>query len=130
MSEPKRVQLSRRKGYKKPAGAVVVSRPSKWGNPYRVAPHGDAWTIWLRQADGSEIWSKRTYGTRDLAAYEAIAAFRANLIRGSRDPAQLLSFALDDAKRELAGHDLACWCRPDQMCHADVLLQLANGGVP
>lgn len=27
---------------------------------------------------------------------------------------------------ELRGKDLACWCRLDQMCHADVLLKLAN----
>jgi hypothetical protein len=26
----------------------------------------------------------------------------------------------------LRGHDLACWCRLDQPCHADVLLELAN----
>lgn len=26
----------------------------------------------------------------------------------------------------LRGKDLACWCRHDQPCHADVLLELAN----
>lgn len=36
-AHPMRVQLSRRKGYRKPAGTVVVSRPSKWGNPYRAS---------------------------------------------------------------------------------------------
>ena len=30
------------------------------------------------------------------------------------------------ARQELRGHDLACWCRLDQPCHADVLLQIAN----
>ena len=30
----------------------------------------------------------------------------------------------------LRGHDLACWCPLDQPCHADVLLELANGGDP
>jgi hypothetical protein len=40
---PKRVQLSRKRGWRKPPGAVVVvSRPSRWGNPYRVADHGRA----------------------------------------------------------------------------------------
>jgi hypothetical protein len=29
---------------------------------------------------------------------------------------------------ELRGKDLACWCRLDQPCHADVLLELANTG--
>ncbi|SII07108.1 Uncharacterised protein [Mycobacteroides abscessus subsp. abscessus] len=32
-----------------------------------------------------------------------------------------------DRMTELAGHDLACWCPLDQPCHADVLLELANG---
>ena len=27
---------------------------------------------------------------------------------------------------ELAGHNLACWCRPGTPCHADMLIQLAN----
>jgi hypothetical protein len=27
----------------------------------------------------------------------------------------------------LRGKDLACWCPLDQPCHADVLLELANG---
>ncbi|RYD50169.1 MAG: DUF4326 domain-containing protein [Verrucomicrobiaceae bacterium] len=26
------------------------------------------------------------------------------------------------------GRNLACWCKSDQPCHADILLQLANGG--
>jgi hypothetical protein len=35
---------------------------------------------------------------------------------------------LDQARRELAGRDLACWCPLDQECHADVLLAAVNGG--
>jgi hypothetical protein len=27
---------------------------------------------------------------------------------------------------ELTGHDLMCFCPPDQPCHADVLLEIAN----
>jgi Domain of unknown function (DUF4326) len=37
---PRRVQLRRSKGWRKPPNTVVVSRPSKWGNPYRVADYG------------------------------------------------------------------------------------------
>jgi len=29
-------------------------------------------------------------------------------------------------RRELKGRDLACWCKPDESCHADVLLEIAN----
>jgi len=30
---------------------------------------------------------------------------------------------------ELRGKNLACWCRLDQPCHADVLLELANAPI-
>jgi hypothetical protein len=33
-----------------------------------------------------------------------------------------------DAEIQLGGRDLVCWCPLDQPCHADVLLDLANGG--
>jgi Domain of unknown function (DUF4326) len=33
---PERVRLSRAKGWRKPENAVVVSRPTRWGNPYRT----------------------------------------------------------------------------------------------
>lgn len=33
-----------------------------------------------------------------------------------------------DARLELAGLNLACWCRPQLACHADVLLALVNEG--
>jgi hypothetical protein len=33
---------------------------------------------------------------------------------------------IDDVKRELKGKNLACFCRLDQPCHADVLLGIAN----
>ena len=50
----------------------------------------------------------------------AAARFRADLYAGR------LRVTVADARRELAGHDLACWCPPDQACHADVLLEVAN----
>jgi hypothetical protein len=28
--------------------------------------------------------------------------------------------------RQLRGKNLACWCKPGQPCHADILLELAN----
>lgn len=36
MTEPKRIQLRRTKGWRKPKGAIVVARPTMWGNPYAV----------------------------------------------------------------------------------------------
>lgn len=31
----------------------------------------------------------------------------------------------EDAKRELKGKDLVCWCSPKR-CHADILIKIAN----
>jgi hypothetical protein len=31
------------------------------------------------------------------------------------------------AREELAGRDLLCWCKPGEPCHADVLIEVANG---
>lgn len=33
---------------------------------------------------------------------------------------------VDQARAELAGVDLACWCKEGQPCHVDVLLEVAN----
>ena len=40
MTTPQRVQLRRTKGWRKPGGAIVVARPSKWGNPFTVGEYG------------------------------------------------------------------------------------------
>ncbi len=50
-------------------------------------------------------------------AAEAIAAYRDYLAR---------SAYRDEIREELAGKDLACWCKPGAPCHADVLLEIAN----
>lgn len=36
MTAPQRIQLRRTKGWRKPDGAVVVARPTRWGNPFPV----------------------------------------------------------------------------------------------
>ena len=33
---PVRIQRSRKKGWRKPEGSVIVDRTSKWGNPFKV----------------------------------------------------------------------------------------------
>jgi hypothetical protein len=37
-----------------------------------------------------------------------------------------LKVSIEDARRELKGRDLACWCSLDGPCHADVLIEIAN----
>ena len=38
----KRIQRKRTKGWRMPAGAVYVGRPTVWGNPFKVGIDGDA----------------------------------------------------------------------------------------
>ena len=37
-----------------------------------------------------------------------------------------LHFTVEDVKREMRGKDLMCWCKLGDLCHADVLLRVAN----
>lgn len=111
---PQRIQRQRTKGWRMPEGAVYVGRPSKWGNPfdYRVTMSDD-----------------------DISAVEArqfvTDAYRDRLADSDRHPGDPLyegAPTYGEIRSELTGRDLACWCPLDQSCHADVLLEIANGG--
>jgi hypothetical protein len=45
-------------------------------------------------------------------------------VRFACEVAPLLDHA--ELRAELRGKDLACWCKLNEQCHADVLLELAN----
>jgi hypothetical protein len=111
---PQRIRLSRAKGWRKPAGAIVVARPTKWGNPWRVKRWMNGWAVFGR---GEFTWVDG-WAEADARA-EAVAKF-SRLVRGTTYARQ--------AEIELAGHDLCCWCPLDQPCHAAVLLDIANQG--
>lgn len=108
---PKRIQLSRKAGWRKPEGAIVVSRPSKWGNPYTVDHYRS-----IPSYEDMDIWDLRYMATSDFGGMVA-----GKWGRQHRYP------PLAEIRAELAGKDLCCWCPLDQPCHADVLLELANG---
>jgi len=38
MKTPQRIQRKRAKGWRMPPNTVCVTRPSKWGNPFRIEP--------------------------------------------------------------------------------------------
>jgi hypothetical protein len=102
---PRRIRLSRRPGWRKPPGTVVVARPSRWGNPFRVgAGVAASWGL------GPDMT------VADLG--HAVDLFRQHV---AGDPAYRAA-----ARMALAGRDLACWCPPGQPCHVDVLLSVAN----
>jgi hypothetical protein len=110
---PDRVQLRRTKGWRLPAGAVVVSRPSRFGNPWRVKKQGGEWLIKREGNDQSVSCADEATAHR-----RAVELYREHLWNDD----ELRRRVVD----ELAGHDLACWCRPGLACHATVLLEMAN----
>lgn len=54
------------------------------------------------------------------------AVGRAYAVVGFRQYCPPASPLADAARRILRGKNLACWCPLDQLCHADVLLEIAN----
>jgi hypothetical protein len=110
---PRRIQLSRRKGWRMPPLTVNVARPSRFGNPYVVT---DAYP------PGTVVDELR--GTIAVAtAQDAVAAYEAWL-GTTLDGGAVLA----EARRKLRGLHLACWCKQGDPCHAEVLLELANEG--
>lgn len=130
---PKRIQLSRRKGYRKPEGAIVVARPTRWGNLYRVGKCDGGWEVWswaslfgLYEPDKVKF-DEDVFATRAEAAVRAVEMFVKDFGPGGE-----FEFT-DEELAELRGHDLACWCplldddgKP-WPCHADALLVAASG---
>ena len=45
MSNPKRIQRKRTKGWRMPDNTVYVGRGSKWGNPFTVKEYGAAESV-------------------------------------------------------------------------------------
>ena len=97
---PRRIQRKRIKGWRMPEGVVYVGRPGRFGNPFDVEgdDHTEAveWFKWWLDGELQAPWDSRHGPTVKAAIID------------------------------LRGKDLACWCRLDQPCHADVLLKLAN----
>jgi hypothetical protein len=118
---PERVQLKRTAGWCKPPGAVVVARPSKWGNPIKLAE------VAAQYPSLDEIAVARLV-VRDfevLARRGSLGFPNWRFLDGHRGPVEWTYPSLDQIRAELRGKDLCCWC-PNHPCHADVLLEIAN----
>lgn len=120
---PIRIQRKRTKGFDLQAESmtsnglpcVYVGRPSKFGNRFKVG-------LWFRKITPDwVVWSSgdRPFGDRQvtsneeaLALFEEYAEARLKWDKHWLEP--------------IRGKNLACWCRTDAPCHADILLELAN----
>lgn len=103
---PKRIQRKRSKGWKKPANTFCVGRPGYFGNPFVGINAANDYHRWL-----SGEMRRAEFDRKNTAPF-------------------VMFFDKANVKREavrLAGKNLACWCPLSDPCHADVLLEIANG---
>lgn len=93
---PQRLQRKRDKGWRNPPNSVYVGRPHKYSNPFTL-----------------EKWGR----------VGAVEKYKAWLLE---------TFSREEIMRELRGYNLLCWCPLTDkegkkvLCHADVLLAVAN----
>jgi len=118
-AKPRRMQLSRHAGFNLQEAsralnglpAKRVTRPGPWGNPFTIADVA------------------KTYGLDSAAAQAKAVELCGQWLRGTLDkklsPGDPPS--REAIRRELRGHNLACWCKPGTPCHSEVLIEIANG---
>ena len=109
---PHRIQLRRTKGWRLPPNTVKVDRTTPWGNPFIVGKNGDA-------AYCVQLYRYLLGGYQNISDGEACC---------QRQDKAIVAIKEEKAAGwpTLRGKNLACWCRLDQPCHADVLLEIAN----
>lgn len=121
---PARVQRTRKKDARLPAGARYVGRGTPFGNPFAVVKDGSEWWVHPLRDGGSDIGP---FASKWDASWEAVVRF---LALAGTDPDWLARI-----RHTLGGETLACYCPLTDTdgerfpCHGDVLLVLANPGL-
>ena len=78
---------------------VFVARPSKWSNPFSSKEHASATFKTKSRADSLYQYSLWLLSQPEL---------------------------MEEAKKELKGKILGCWCYPKKRCHGELLAAIAN----
>lgn len=106
MTKPIRIQRKRTKGWSMPPNTVYVGRGSIFGNPFKVGLHGDA--------------------------KECVDKYINYMLPYSHEKGTLYEFYISVCNLELIqtlkGKNLACWCKENEICHGDWLIEIANNG--
>lgn len=119
----KRIQRSRRKGFKSPKNCKYVGRPGKWGNPMKLI--------------GDMIYIDAGYRRKHLDKYvfirhgdlgDMLNLFR-HIVNGSDFYDKDLQYWSNKFKElnieELRNYDsLSCFCPLDSSCHADIYIEI------
>lgn len=123
-------------------GAVIVDRRSDYGNPFRVCrcsccgmwdvvddngvSHHVDHAVARGEAEPTGIVLDTTPAGSDEeqrleAVAHAVELFESDIVDWAAS-----KLTVGRIRADLKGKDLACWCAPEEPCHSDVLLRIAN----
>lgn len=102
-----RIQRKRTKGFRLPPNTVCVDRSTKFGNPFD----------WREGVEiGNERWAKGV----------AVDLLREAINYPARFPDKTVP-TRQQIRDALAGKEfVACWCKLDEPCHADLYIRIAG----
>lgn len=106
-----RLQLRRTRGWRLPEGAIKVDRTTRWGNPFRIDTNAG-----IAAVDAVAIYVR----AMTCPGYPGCRGWHTTWHYPTPKP------RIDEIRAALGGHDLACWCKVGDPCHADWLLKTAN----
>lgn len=140
-----------------PEGAVYVGRPSKWANAFVIDSDWMTWTAvalgyradvagrraaavalhraWLLSSPvalgpfaGTMGGGALRFDNGQVVSFDAHArSIAARMASMSEAPALSAPPSRTEIRAELGGKPACCWCPVEEPCHADVLLEIANG---
>ena len=123
MTQPIRVQRKRTKGFKLPENTVCVTRGTKFGNPFKIGNFYQYGNLgFMSPCSPDSIAEANKSGKYIFISSNEDAVFHyEKYITGLMYPRNF---------KELKGKNLACFCKDGDVCHADILLKLANEPEP
>lgn len=106
----KRIQRKRTKGWRMPENAISITRPGKYGNPFKIGKEvDDKWMEFFDRIDFHSFFVKGYVPDRE----DSIYLFEKYVLP-----------TLDLSK--IKDKDIACFCRLDQECHGDTIIRKIN----
>lgn len=123
--KPTRVQLSRRRGWRMPRNTLRVDRTTLFGNPFDVREYGHDLALRLFEDTARGTWLPANASEVDEPTREILFEAHHRWIN------RLGGNPIEAIRTALRGRHLACWCAlpsggHDDLCHAAILLRIAN----
>lgn len=125
---PERIQLKRTRGWRLPPGARSVARPTIYGNPFGLEDELARGNPLRPYLDAAVL---EVTGVDPAADDVVIPTLRVVAVAAHRLWLKDQPALIEQARRELRGCDIGCWCslpeagQPD-ICHGFTWLCVAN----